>query len=101
MVDGGNSKPSLISSIAHSPRHSTTTNFTKVNHQKSSSPAKTQRDKVGMDLNNEEWLAIKKGLKTIKEQKRLLEEKIYTLNEIRIHLQANKTETPKEQIRSL
>mgnify|MGYP007025657590 FL=1 len=54
-----------------------------------------------MDLNNEEWLAIKKGLKTIKEQKRLLEEKIYTLNEIRIHLQANKTETPKEQIRSL
>lgn len=81
MVDGGNSKPSLISSIAHSPRQSVATNFTKVNQ-----PAKTQRDKVGMDLNNEEWLAIKKGLKTIKEQKRLLEEKIYTLNEIRIHL---------------
>ena len=81
MVDGGNSKPSLISSIAHSPRQSMTTNFTKSNQ-----PAKTQRDKVGMDLNNEEWLAIKKGLKAIKEQKRLLEEKIYTLNEIRIHL---------------
>jgi hypothetical protein len=85
MVDGGNSKPSLISSIAHSPRQSVTTNFTKLNQ-----PAKTQRDKVGMDLNNEEWLAmqliIKKGLKAINEQKRLLEEKIYTLNEIRIHL---------------
>jgi len=39
-----------------------------------------------MDLNNEEWLAIKKGLKTIKEQKRLLEEKIYTLNGIRIQI---------------